>query len=169
VSARKRGKAAKPETPDLEAVAKDWSGRKDLSGSDSGHFTLALVNQVWRSLWQPEGTPEWIVELGRTAATNALKGIAPRDPLEGMLAAQMVLTHETAMDCFRRAQVPGQTFEARRMNLEFANKLMRSYASLVETLDKHRGKGQQVVRVEHVTVNAGGQAIVGAVSQGGRG
>jgi hypothetical protein len=84
-----------------------------------------------------------------------------------MLAAQMVATHETAMDCFRRAQLPNQTFEGRRMNLEFATKLMRSYAALVETLDKHRGKGQQVVRVEHVTVNAGGQAIVGAVSQGG--
>jgi hypothetical protein len=84
-----------------------------------------------------------------------------------MLAAQMVATHQTAMDCFRRAQLPNQTFEGRRMNLEFATKLMRSYTALVETLDKHRGKGQQVVRVEHVTVNAGGQAIVGAVSQGG--
>jgi hypothetical protein len=167
MSTRKRGKAVEPETPDLEAAAKDWSGRKDLSGSDSGHFTLGLVNQVWRSLFHPEGTPEWIVEMGQMAALGALEGIAPRDPLEGMLAAQMVATHETAMDCFRRAQLPNQTFEGRRMNLEFATKLMRSYAALVETLDKHRGKGQQVVRVEHVTVNAGGQAIVGAVSQGG--
>jgi hypothetical protein len=167
MSARKSRKAAEPETPDLEAAAKDWSGRKDLSGSDSGHFTLTLANQVWRSLFQPEGTPEWTVDLGRMAALGALEGIAPRDPLEGMLAAQMVATHDTAMDCFRRAQLPNQTFEGRRMNLEFATKLMRSYAALVETLDKHRGKGQQVVRVEHVTVNAGGQAIVGAVSQGG--
>jgi hypothetical protein len=39
---------------------------------------------------------------------------------------------------------------------------------LLEALDRHRGKGQpQVVRVERVTVEAGGQAIVGAVSQGG--
>jgi hypothetical protein len=164
MSARKSRKAAQPETPDLDAVAKEWSRRKELSGSASGHFTLALANQVWRSLFHPEGTPEWIVELGQRAALGALKGIAPRDPLEGMLAAQMVATHETAMDCFRRAQLPNQTFEGRRMNLEFANKLVRSYATLVETLDKHRGKGQQVVRVEHVTVNAGGQAIVGAVS-----
>ena len=36
-------------------------------------------------------------------------------------------------------------------------------------LNRHRGKGQQVVRVEHVTVQAGGQAIVGAVTQGGGG
>jgi hypothetical protein len=37
----------------------------------------------------------------------------------------------------------------------------------MEALDKHRGKGQQTVRVEHVTVNAGGQAIVGNVEAGG--
>ncbi len=160
-------KKAKPEEPDLKAIAKEWSELKELSGSGSGYFTLALVNQVWRSLYRGEGTAEWILQLGERAAQDALAGIAPRDPLEGMLAAQMVATHETAMDCFRRAQLAGQTFEGRRQNLEFANKLARSYATLVETLDKHRGKGQQVVRVEHVTVNAGGQAIVGAMRQGG--
>ena len=157
---------AKPEEPDLKAVAKEWSELNELSGSGSGYFTLALMNQVWRSQYQGENTAEWIVDLGQEAARAALAGIAPRDPLEGMLAAQMVAAHETAMDCFRRAQMAGQTFEGRRQNLEFANKLMRSCAALLEALNKHRGKGQQVVRVEHVTVNAGGQAIVGAVSQG---
>jgi hypothetical protein len=162
-------KKVKPETPDLKAVAKEWSELKELSGSGSGYFTLALVNQVWRSLYRGEGTAEWILKLGERAAQDALAGIAPRDPLEGMLAAQMVATHETAMDCFRRAQLAGQTFEGRRQNLEFANKLVRSYATLLEALNKHRGKGQQVVRVEHVTVNAGGQAIVGAVNHPGGG
>jgi hypothetical protein len=46
---------------------------------------------------------------------------------------------------------------------------VRSFAAQLEALDRHRGKGRQVVRVEHVTVNAGGQAIVGAVGQGGGG
>jgi hypothetical protein len=45
-----------------------------------------------------------------------------------------------------------------------------SYVALLEALDRHRGKGQpQLVRVERVTVEAGGQAIVGAVSQRGGG
>ena len=34
---------------------------------------------------------------------------------------------------------------------------------------RHRGKGRQVIRIERVTVEAGGQAIVGAVTQGGGG
>ena len=80
----------------------------------------------------------------------------------------MIATHNAAMECFRRAMIKEQSFEGRQQNLEFANKLVRSYAALLDALDRHRGKGQaQVVRVERVTVEAGGQAIVGAVSQGG--
>ena len=33
----------------------------------------------------------------------------------------------------------------------------------IEALQRYRGKGQQKVTVEHVHVNAGGQAIVGVV------
>jgi hypothetical protein len=33
----------------------------------------------------------------------------------------------------------------------------------IEALQRYRGKGQQKFTVEHVHVNAGGQAIVGAV------
>ena len=65
--------------------------------------------------------------------------------------------------------LPEQTFEGRQVNLSAASKLSRTYAALLEALNRHRGKGQQVVRVEHVTVQAGGQAIVGAVTQGGGG
>jgi hypothetical protein len=40
---------------------------------------------------------------------------------------------------------------------------------MLEALNRYRGKGQQKVTVEHVTVNAGGQAIVGTVQAAGRG
>jgi hypothetical protein len=41
---------------------------------------------------------------------------------------------------------------------------------LIEALNRHRGKGQQKVTVEHVHVHAGGQAVVGMVdARRGRG
>jgi len=67
------------------------------------------------------------------------------------------------MEAYRRAMIRDQTFEGRRENLNQANKLSRSFATLLEALNRHRGKGQQKVVVEHVHVHAGGQAIVGAV------
>jgi hypothetical protein len=60
-----------------------------------------------------------------------------------------------------------QSFEGRRENLTQANKLSRTYAALLEALDRHRGKGQQKVTVEHVHVYQGGQAVVGVVTPGG--
>ncbi len=119
------------------------------------------------ALWYGAAPDPARAAIRQKAALQTVAEIGPRDVLEGMLAAQMVATHEAAMECFRRAHLPEQTFAGREMALKQGDKLVRSFAVLVETLDRHRGKGQQVVRVEHVTVQAGGQAIVGAVTQGG--
>jgi len=74
------------------------------------------------------------------------------------------------MECFRRAALVEQIFAGRELKLKYGDRLMRSFAALTDALNRHRGKGsQQVVRVEHVTVQAGGQAIVGNVTQGGGG
>ena len=80
------------------------------------------------------------------------------------MAAQLVAAHNAAMECYRRAMIGEQTFEGRRENLAQANKLSRTYAALLEALNRHRGKGQQKVTVEHVHVHAGGQAVVGMVA-----
>jgi hypothetical protein len=99
----------------------------------------------------------------------ALAGIGPKDEIEGMIAAQLLAAHNAAMECYRRAMIPDQTFEGHRENLNQANKLGRTYAVLLEALNRHRGKGQQKVTVEHVHVHAGGQAVVGTVETAGAG
>ena len=85
------------------------------------------------------------------------------------MAAQLIAAHNAAMECYRRAMIGEQTFEGRRENLAQANKLSRTYASLLEALNRHRGKGQQKVTVEHVHVHSGGQAVVGNVGHRGGG
>ena len=44
------------------------------------------------------------------------------------------------------------------------SKLSRTSAALIEALNRHPGKGQQKVTVEHVRVHSGGQAVVGMVT-----
>ena len=78
-----------------------------------------------------------------------------------MLNAQLIASHNAAMECYRRAMIGEQTFEGRHENLSQANKLSRTYAVLLDALNRHRGKGQQKVTVEHVHVRSGGQAILG--------
>jgi hypothetical protein len=152
----------------LEVAVRRYSDKAGLAGIGSGPLRLVLVNQVHRVLATASCPHTTSRLVGQIAAEDALAGIGPRDAAEGMLAAQMVAVHEAALECLRRAMLDGQSFEGRQANLGQASKLVRSYAVLLEALDRHRGKGQpQVVRVERVTVEAGGRAIVGAVSQGG--
>jgi hypothetical protein len=93
---------------------------------------------------------------------SVVKGIAPRDEVEAMLAAQMAATHKATMTFARRLNhvenIPQQDSAERAFN-----KLARTFAAQVETLKRYRG-GEQTMRIASVTVSDGGQAIVGNVS-----
>src|SRR5262249_23040191 len=74
-----------------------------------------------------------------------------------------------SMECYRRGMIPEQSFEGWRENLTQANQLSRTFSTVLEALNRHRGKGAQKVTVEHVHVHEGGQAIVGNVEPRGVG
>ncbi len=124
------------------------------------------LNEIAQLLWFPEhwNEEEKIPKIVR--ALEFFEGLEPHDAAEGMLAAQMVGTHFAALECLKRAALANQTFAGRDMALKHAQKLMSLYGQQLTTLNKHRGKGQQKVTVEHVNVEAGGQAIVGNVEAG---
>jgi hypothetical protein len=99
----------------------------------------------------------------------AVAGMEPKDHVEAMLAAQMVAVHNATMTFARRLahveNIPQQDSASTAYN-----KLCRTFAAQVEALKRYRGGGgEQRITVEHVTVNEGGQAIVGNVTGGGRG
>jgi hypothetical protein len=97
---------------------------------------------------------------------SMVKGVEPRDQIEAMLAAQMAAVHSATMTFARRLNhvdnIPQQDSAERAFN-----KLARTFTAQVEALKRYRSAGEQTVRVEHVTVNEGGQAIVGNVTHGG--
>jgi len=111
-----------------------------ISGSDDEDFTRILVTQVDTSLWVEHSDSEQR-DRQFNAAITAMKGMKPRDELEGMLSAQLIAIHNAAMECCRRAMLGNQTFEGRRENLNQANKLSRTYAALTEALDRSPRQG----------------------------
>jgi hypothetical protein len=141
---------------------------KMIGGSASDDWNNILANQTIQTLWVKLSDEETI-DQQLAATTAALIGIAPREELEAMIAAQLLAAHNAAMECYRRAMLSEQTFEGRRENLNQASRLSRTYTTLLEALNRHRGKGQQKVTVEHVHVHAGGQAVVGLVETPGGG
>jgi hypothetical protein len=135
----------------------------EATGTKRPFLDLHLIKQTVSSLWIPEGLSEEGQHARIKSAIAMLQGIKPSDEIEGMLASQMVGTHSAAMECLRRAMLPNQSFEGREQNLKHGAKLLSIYARQIDALNKHRGKGQQKVTVEHVHVEAGGQAVVGNV------
>jgi hypothetical protein len=77
----------------------------------------------------------------------------------GRLAA----THSLAMDMLGRAR-RAQTVEQLQAHGALATKLLRTFTSQTEAPAKIKRGGEQTVRVEHVHVYPGGQAIVGVMS-----
>ncbi len=95
----------------------DRRGRlKSIGGSQSDHWNNILANQAVQALWVKNSSPEER-DKQLSATVAALIGIAPKDELEGMMAAQLIAAHNAAMECYRRAMIGEQTFEGRRENL----------------------------------------------------
>lgn len=94
---------------------------------------------------------------------SLLEDFSPRDGFERLLVIQMLGAHKLAMECFKSTQLQKDP-QVANMKLNQANKLLRTYAAQLEALNKHRGKGQQKMTVEHVHVNKGGKAIIGPIS-----
>ena len=153
-------KSTKPTEPPLTDENK--CTLKRIGGSMSDDWNKQIADQVFQALWIKNSDQKTLD--GQIDATLAvLMGIDPQDELESMMAAQLIASYNAAMECYRRAMLGDQTFEGRRENLNQANKLSRTWTTLVEALNRYRGKGQQKVTVEHVHVHAGGQAMVGSI------
>lgn len=134
---------------------------KALGGSDVHLFNRDIIESVLSARRMQSGEDDAL--LRHYSAVAALSGIAPQDEIEGMLAAQLVATHNGAMECLRLAIISGQLLPAIDQALNQANKLCRTFATLLDALNRYRGKGQQKVTVEHVHVQPGGQAVVGVI------
>ena len=140
-------------------------GLKWFGGSDSSAFNKRLLQRGFNSLPLAKGELEDHPRLAE-AMMGGMKGIAPRDEIEGILATLLVQLNFAVLESLRCAHTDNQSFDVRWAALNQVNKGARTVATLVDALNRHRGKVQQKVRVEHVHVNHGGQAIVGSIETG---
>jgi hypothetical protein len=94
--------------------------------------------------------------------------LEPRDAAEAMLIAQMTATH-VLMTVLAGRAMNQSNFQVMESQERSMTRLSRTYIAQIDALKKYRSKAQQTVRVKRVTVNEGGQAIVGDVTHRGEG
>lgn len=101
-----------------------------------------------------------------TSAFAMVQAIAPRDETEAMLATQMVAIHNATIKAARHLEAAATRPQSDSYS-NALNKLARTFAAQMETLKRYRSTGEQSIKVQHVTVNEGGQAVVGLLTTGG--
>ena len=156
-----------PKTGKVEVVTTKGEDAFYL-GSFDKDVTLLLVNQMLQMyLREGDNTDARIIKAN--AAMASIREIDPQDATELMLATQMTTVHNLTMDMTSRFREGEQTLDWASYYVDGINKLMRTYTTQMEALNKYRNKGKQQITVkhQHVNVNDGGQAIVGDVTQGG--
>jgi hypothetical protein len=171
--------AARPKPPEINLKAEQTNGRVlvefgpshsdhqgwsarilDAMGTRSSEFANAELERMLAAMQPQEGLPK-VMHLN--AALAVVSGVSPRNELEAMLASQMAVTHALAMDMLGRTK-QSPTVPYMQICAGIATKLQRTFVAQAEALAKLRRGGEQKVTVEHVHVHAGGQAIVGAVT-----
>ena len=129
------------ETQGLPA-SKDY---RTMAGIDDTTHILSKVHEISKLLWHSPDSTDEENDLRIARALELYESLKPQDGAEGMLAMQMVGTHDAALECLRRAALPNQSFEGRDMALKHAHKLMSLYTQQLSTLNKHRGKGYSLL------------------------
>lgn len=146
----------------LSGLTGNWDALVTAIGSVD--VTAGLINQV-----SVLGSPGNALDAeASNFVIGLLDAMGPRDAVEALLIAQMAAVHQAAMAMGRRLN-RGENPQQREAAERALNKLTRTYTGQVEALKRYRSTGQQVVRVERVTVESGAQAVVGTVNHGGAG
>jgi hypothetical protein len=93
-----------------------------------------------------------------------LHELDPQDAIEGILCSNLLVAQSWLSRYGNMASNSENSFEVRDDYFAKMQKMMRQTTLQAEALQKYRNKGQQTVSVQHVTVNDGGQAVVGNIA-----
>ena len=162
---RIEGGHAIPYPPDGQA-REWWQRLRKAFGTASSAFVQASLYQLIAAARLPGGG---ISEIAVNASLAFIESAKPKDEVESALLVQMACTHTAAMSVLGTFAGFHSHHHDVPLKASAAARLLRAYATQVETLRRLRNGGSQVVRVEHVHVNEGGQALIGNVRKGGSG
>ena len=137
-----------------------WNRLKGVLGTASSDFVNASLFQLISAARLPL---DGISDIAVNAALAFIESAKPQEEVECALVIQMACTHTAAMAVLGRLGGGHGGDRHVAMMATAAARLVRAYATQVETLRRLRNGGSQYVRVEHVHVNAGGQALIGNI------
>lgn len=133
---------------------------KQLSGVQQQNFLNTLLPDlacVFDELQEVSARGQAILE--------ALEAMQPKDVHELTLCIQILALHRQGMNFMYKLSQAEGAFADRYLNA--STKLLRLHGEKLEALNRYRRRGEQRVKVEHVHVHQGAQAVIGNIQAGG--
>lgn len=143
--------------PDPEAGARLMTEALGAGDSEAMHGLLRQLVRASVSGQKPDKTCVAFM-------LSTVRSIQPRDAIEAMLVAQMVSVHVMAMRCAYRL-ASGDDVVAQDSAARAFARLARTFPAQIEALSRYRSKDETAVTVKNLSVQDGGRAIVGNVTQ----
>jgi hypothetical protein len=136
-----------------------------LGGTASMDFVDATLFQLQAAARLPNSG---VCEIAVNAALAMIEDEQPKGEIQCAIVLQMACVHLATMAVLGRLGGGHGGDRHVLATATAASRLSRTFAILVETLRRQRSGGEQKIIVKHVTVNEGGQAIVGVIGEKGR-
>lgn len=136
---------------------RDQAQRKSKIG-----MPIDLAQMELDALIKGNLTPEKRTQENITALVSFYQDSDAQCSIQTMLLSQMLSVHTQTMKLMAKANEVN-SITASEVMLAMANKFMRTFTTQVEAFEKFKRGGHQSIKVDHVHVHEGGQAIVGNV------
>ncbi|MBH5367621.1 hypothetical protein [Bradyrhizobium glycinis] len=143
--------------PDPQAGERLLAEALGAADRDAMHGMLRQLVKASASGHQPD-------EANLAFMISTIRSIAPKDSVEAMLASQMVSVHMAAMRCACRLACTDDLAQQESATRALT-RLARTFAAQVEALNRHRNSDDKAITVQNLSVQDGGRAIVGNVTQ----
>lgn len=142
----------------------DAQAGERLMGEALGAVDRDALHGILRQLMKASVILQKPDEANLAFMISMMKSIAPRDSLEAMLTAQMVSVHVATMRSACRLAFTEDLSQQEGITRTLT-RLARTFAAQLEALNRHRGNGERPITVQNLSVQDGGSAIVGNVTQ----
>ncbi|HZF36275.1 MAG TPA: hypothetical protein VE914_20935 [Candidatus Angelobacter sp.] len=131
-----------------------------LSGTANAWLAERLADQVVNCQALPPDTGEEAQAALANSAIAALKELAPAGAAEGLLATQMVASHNASLHLLRRALAESQPERLVEESTRQYARLSEVFLKQLDRYARHRGRQRQTIRIEHVRVVEDGKVTV---------
>jgi hypothetical protein len=137
-----------------------WSRLQVALGTTSSDFVNGALAQLMAAARLPGGG---ISPVAMNAALAMIEGQRPKDEVETAIVMQMACAHGAAMMLLARFGGGGGGDRRVQALAHATARIINAFNQSAETLRRRKQGGSQYMRIDHVHVTEGGQAIIGNV------